>query len=294
LATSEKASQVVAPAKAVVQKRLKFLDSRLRGNERRGWLTAFCEFIKTSFGFFFDKGNREWYLYLPVGKYCIDYQSHSPESHFSLKKGAELVDQRQERKTNHEPGVRQTLLLAGINLFAEKGYAGTSVREIVALAGVTKPVLYYYFRNKEGLFQAILDWAAEEQENILREALQAPGTAFQRIVILYRRIYQGLMENVQLFKMINHLFFGPPQGAPSYDIERFHRRMAEVIKEIYLGGLRRGEVREIDPEEAMLLVLGVTDYCFHLDYLHPESMDPDRAERLLRLAFQGLSERNEG
>ena len=199
-----------------------------------------------------------------------------------------------ERKRNDEPGVRRTLLLAGINLFAEKGYASTSVREIVASAGVTKPVLYYYFRNKEGLFQAILDWAAEWQESILHEALQSPGTAFERIVYLYRRIYQGLMENIQLFKLINHLFFGPPQGAPRYDIERFHRRMAEVIKEIYLGGLRQGDVREIDPEEATLLVLGVTDYCFHLDYLHPESMDPDRAERLLRLAFQGLSERKEG
>lgn len=199
-----------------------------------------------------------------------------------------------ERKRNDEPGVRRTLLLAGINLFAQKGYASTSVREIVASAGVTKPVLYYYFRNKEGLFQAILDWAAEWQESILHEALQSPGTAFERIVYLYRRIYQGLMENIQLFKLINHLFFGPPQGAPRYDIERFHRRMAEVIKEIYLGGLSRGEVREIDPEEATLLVLGVTDYCFHLDYLHPESIDPDRAERLLRLAFQGLSERKDG
>ena len=199
-----------------------------------------------------------------------------------------------ERGKNHEPGVRKTLLLAGINLFAEKGYAGSSVREIVSLAGVTKPVLYYYFQSKEGLFQAILDWAAEEQEGILQKALQSPGTALERIIHLYRGIYQGLMKNQQLFKLINHLFFGPPQGAPRYDIERFHRRMMEVIKEIYLGGLRQGEVREIDPEEATLLVLGVTDYCFHVDYLHPESMEPDRAERLLRLAFRGLSERKDG
>jgi AcrR family transcriptional regulator len=199
-----------------------------------------------------------------------------------------------ERKRNHEPGVRKALILAGISLFAEKGYAGTSVREIVSLAGVTKPVLYYYFQSKEGLFQAILDWAAEEQEAILQEALQSPGTALERIVHLYRRIYQGLMENQQLFKLINHLFFGSPQGAPRYDIERFHRRMMEVIKEIYLGGLSQEEVREIDPEEATLLMLGVTDYCFHVDYLHPESMDPERAERLLRLAFRGLSERNDG
>lgn len=214
-------------------------------------------------------------------------------SALSSKDGGRKVDQI-ERKGNHEPDARKSLFLAGINLFAEKGYASTSVREIVSLAGVTKPVLYYYFHSKEGMFQAILDWAAEELEAILKEALQKPGTALERIVHLYRRIYQGLMEHYQLFKLINHLFFGPPQGAPRYDIERFHRRMVEVIKEIYLGGLRQGELREVDPNEATLLVLGVTDYCFHLDYLHPESMDPDRAERLLRLAFQGLSERNEG
>jgi AcrR family transcriptional regulator len=204
------------------------------------------------------------------------------------------VEQQVERKGNNERGVRKALLLEGIDLFAEKGYASTSVREIVSAAGVTKPVLYYYFQSKEGLFQAILDSAAAELEVMLEEALQKPGTALERIVHLYRRIYQGLMENVQLFKLINHLFFGPPQGVPRYDIERFHRRMAKVIKEIYLGGLRQGEVREIDPEEATLLVLGVTDYCFHLDYLHPESMDPDRAERLLRLAFRGLSKRKDG
>ena len=199
-----------------------------------------------------------------------------------------------KREKNHEPGVRKTLLMAGINLFAEKGYAGTSVREIVSLSGVSKPVLYYYFQSKEGLFQAILGWAALEQDTILQEACQSPGTALERILHLYRRIYQGLMENHQLFRLINHLYFGPPQGAPRYDVERFHRRMVEVIKEICVGGTRRGEVRKVDPEEATLLVLGVTDYCFHLDYLHPESMDPDRAERLLRLAFRGLSERNDG
>jgi len=203
------------------------------------------------------------------------------------------LDQAQGKK-NNEAGVKEALLLAGISLFSEKGYASTSVREIVSAAGVSKPVLYYYFQNKEGLFRAILDAAAQEQEVILEEALRKPGAALERIVHLYRRIYLALMENQKVFKLINHLFFGPPQGAPGYDIERFHRRMAEVIREIYLGGLTEGEVRAINPEDATLLVLGVTDYCFHLDYLHPESMDPDRAERLLRLAFQGLSERNKG
>ncbi|MBN2125321.1 MAG: helix-turn-helix transcriptional regulator, partial [Deltaproteobacteria bacterium] len=65
-----------------------------------------------------------------------------------------------KNKKSDEQSVRLSLLMAGITLFAEKGYASTAVREIVAHAGVTKPVLYYYFQNKEGLFRAILDAAA--------------------------------------------------------------------------------------------------------------------------------------
>jgi len=70
--------------------------------------------------------------------------------------------------------------------------------------------------------------------------------------------------------------------------------MAEVVKEIYLMGLQLGEVKETNPEEAAFLVLGVIDFCFHLEYLHPESMNPERAERLLRLAFRGLEKDERG
>ena len=71
---------------------------------------------------------------------------------------------------------RARLLEAATALFAEKGYATTSVREIVARAGVTKPVLYYYFGNKEGLLQAILDWAADLQKALLQEVVDTSGS----------------------------------------------------------------------------------------------------------------------
>lgn len=188
----------------------------------------------------------------------------------------------------NEQSARGELISAGTALFAQRGYAGASVREIVHRAGVTKPVLYYYFQNKEGLLRAILDWAAEQQESLLAHVLEKPGTAVERMIHLFRLIYRGLSENFDLFKLIHNLIFGPPQGAPPYDLERYHRVMVDAVKEIYLKGLADGELREEDPDEVAILVIGLTNFCFHLDYLHPESMDPDRVERLLRLAFRGL------
>jgi len=185
-------------------------------------------------------------------------------------------------------GARNLIIEAGITLFAERGYASTSVREIVERAGVSKPVLYYYFKSKEGLFRAILDWAAEKQEAILERVLETPGTAFVRLIHLYRLTYQGLMENKNLVKMLHNMIFGPPQGAPPFDIEQYHRRLTRLIKTIYMDGIAMGEVKDADLEEVGILVLSLLDFCFHLDHLHPESMDPERPERLLRLAFQGL------
>lgn len=183
---------------------------------------------------------------------------------------------------------KQLILEAGIDLFAEKGYAATSVREIVARAGVTKPVLYYYFTNKEGLFRAILDWTGEFQESILVRAFEHSGSLLERLIDLYRVIYRSIMDNQNLYRMIHNLFFGPPQGAPPYDIERFHRRMVHTVKTLYLRALENQEVEEADADDVAIMILGLTDICFHLDLLNPESTDPDRPERLLRLAFRGL------
>jgi AcrR family transcriptional regulator len=198
----------------------------------------------------------------------------------------------QNKKNNHERSAKRNLLEAGIDLFAEKGYASTSVREIVEKAGVTKPVLYYYFQSKEGMFHAILNRSAKRLETMLSDVLEAPGSVFDRLIHLYRHLYEGILENPNLFKMIHNLIFGPPQGAPQFDFDQYQKSMVRVIKAIYLEGLARDEVTRADPDEVALLVLGLIDFCFHLDDGHPESMDPMRPERLLRLAFHGLENRN--
>jgi TetR/AcrR family transcriptional regulator len=195
---------------------------------------------------------------------------------------------KQSKKKIKENNARERLLEAGTALFAERGYNGTFIREIVDRAGVTKPMLYYYFKSKEGIFYTILDGAAEQQEVILAQVLEAPGAVLDRLIYLYRRIYEGLIEYQNLFKMIYNLVFGPRQGAPDYDINQYHRRMVDAIKTIYLEGLARGEVKEADADEVAILVLSLLDFCLHMEYVNLGSSDPKRPERLLRLAFQGL------
>ncbi len=75
------------------------------------------------------------------------------------------------RSWANRPPIRgQRLLDAGLKLFANRGYAGTAVQDITEEAKVTKPTLYYYFENKEGLFQALVDQAMDERLRLMRQA----------------------------------------------------------------------------------------------------------------------------
>ncbi len=186
---------------------------------------------------------------------------------------------------------RERLLEAATALFAEKGYAVTTVQEIVQRAGVTKPVLYYYYGSKAGIFLAILERAERLQKAMLETVVRTPGTTLDRLLLLYRTIYRGIAEYPGLFRLVNNLLFGPPKGVPAYDYRQFHIRMVEAVGMIYGEGVARGEVVESGHEEVAMLVLGLMDFCFHRDQALREIPDSARPERLLRLAFRGLNRR---
>mgnify|MGYP001090967487 CR=1 FL=1 len=191
-------------------------------------------------------------------------------------------------KHRNAQDAKERLLDAATTLFAERGFAGTTVQKIVECAGVTKPVLYYYFESKAGMFRAILDRAGHMQLELLEKVADAPGTVLDRLLLLYQSLYEGVAEYPSMFRLIHNLLFGPPQGVPEYDYNVFHRRIFETVQAIYVEGLDRNEVADAEPGEVAMLVLGLLDFCFHHD-LSPHGLPGScRAERLLRMAFQGL------
>ncbi|HEX6542266.1 MAG TPA: helix-turn-helix domain-containing protein [Ktedonobacterales bacterium] len=88
---------------------------------------------------------------------------------------------------------RRQLIETALHLFSEKGYRGTSVRDIARSAGVNEGLLYHYFDSKADLFRAVLDEyapvrafaafsrsaaSAQPAENSFDEALRAFGREF--------------------------------------------------------------------------------------------------------------------
>ncbi|QKV97614.1 TetR/AcrR family transcriptional regulator [Streptomyces sp. NA02950] len=68
---------------------------------------------------------------------------------------------------------REQLLDIGRTLFAERGFGGTSVEEIAAKAGVSKPVVYEHFGGKEGLYAVVVDREMRQLLDMVTGALTA-------------------------------------------------------------------------------------------------------------------------
>ncbi|RSZ65611.1 TetR/AcrR family transcriptional regulator [Corynebacterium hylobatis] len=66
---------------------------------------------------------------------------------------------------------REQLISIGREVFAERGFEGSSVEEIAARAGVSKPVVYEHFGGKEGLYAVVVDREMISLEKIITEAL---------------------------------------------------------------------------------------------------------------------------
>lgn len=68
---------------------------------------------------------------------------------------------------------REQLVAIGTRLFSEKGYEATSVEEIAAQAGVSKPIVYEHFGGKEGLYAVIVDRETSTLLDSLEQALSS-------------------------------------------------------------------------------------------------------------------------
>src|SRR5438270_9016148 len=66
---------------------------------------------------------------------------------------------------------REQLLDVGRALFAEKGFEATSIEEIAAKAGVSKPVVYEHFGGKEGLYAVVVDRETSQLLDMITSAL---------------------------------------------------------------------------------------------------------------------------
>jgi TetR/AcrR family transcriptional regulator len=197
---------------------------------------------------------------------------------------------KRERKEAEAGGeVRERLLSGATALFAAKGYAATTVREIVERAGVTKPVLYYYFRSKEGIYLDLMREPFGKFAVLVEETLLEAGSAKERLFRLCLMAYDIFIENLDTARVMYSIYYGPPQGAPFIDFDAYHRQLQEAVLQVLRDGIRDGEFRRVDLRDAMWAVVGAVNVAMEVELCHPpQSLGRDGVRRILELVFEGI------
>ncbi len=189
---------------------------------------------------------------------------------------------------------RPMVLDAALELFVERGYAGTSMEAIASAAGVTKPVVYECYPGKEKLFRALL---GREEERLLG-ALSAALPSEEDLADTERALTTGftaLLRAAAEAPSSWRVVFISEHGYESTVAGRVRQARDGVVAR--LGELLRSYLAETGAKEPgrkapvlaeVLTSMGEASVRFQLE--HPGDYTPEELGELLgRLAFRGPS-----
>jgi AcrR family transcriptional regulator len=153
------------------------------------------------------------------------------------------------------PEVGQRILDSAMRLFAQKGYAATSVREIVQDAEATNPMLYYYFQNKEGVFLKLLEIAFALQEQAIERTLAMDAPFYDKIRALFNIHIETLFNSPHAMRFIYTALFSAQESQPNFD--HHHKRTISIkrVQSLFDEGVRCGEFQPAEGFSTLFLAM---------------------------------------
>lgn len=185
---------------------------------------------------------------------------------------------------------RQQILQAALRRFAHSGYAGASVQHIVDEAKVTKPMLYYHFGSKEGLYSALIEWAADERLRRSREAADRGTTLKDKFVEIVAATFDFVRQHRELTRLSLGTAFAAKGEVPNQgQCTSKGRQVFDMMQDLAENGRREGVLkREFSAEELAMGIYGMMNFYVMLHLVLPDQqLNRALAERIVSLFLSG-------
>jgi TetR/AcrR family transcriptional regulator, cholesterol catabolism regulator len=193
------------------------------------------------------------------------------------------------------PEMRQKVLDAAARLFREKGYAGTTMRDVAERCGIRAASLYYHFPSKDEILAEVFDYGVRRVAGAVRTAVdELPVTASS-----YDKIRAAVHAHLESFFVYGdytasniRVFRQAPR-----EVQRKNRGLRDRYEAYWQRLLeearRRGELRRgVDLSIARLFLFGGMNHTLEWYTARGVSFR-DLAERYTELIFRGIG-RNDG
>ena len=186
----------------------------------------------------------------------------------------------------------ERLLDSALTLFASKGFAATSVREIIEATGVTRPVLYYYCDNKQDLFQRVVSWKHDHAYQELAELLATTEGTANRLRAIIRGTFAFCAADPRVPQLMFQTTFGPVVSELSEFLQGIAERRFEIVANVIEEGIDSEELRGGNRTSLALLFCSIMDY--HANTLsrlpEPEQkLTPKLADALVDAFLYGVA-----
>ena len=207
------------------------------------------------------------------------------------------------RPTERDGGrdVREALLEVAGQLFSERGVNEVSLRELARAAGVTPAMVHYYFGDKQGLYEALLERALLRVLARVREIVAADGQGIDEIGGFVRVLVGALSSERWIPSLIIREVIADTGRFRERFIREFAWQMARIVPEVLGRELAAGRLRQdLDLPLSFVSLIGMTAWPFAarpvlervlgLDF-EAEDFEPRFAEHTRRLFLEGVRSR---
>jgi TetR/AcrR family transcriptional regulator len=156
---------------------------------------------------------------------------------------------------------RATILAAAEREFARSGLAGARTDAIAAAAGVNKALLYYYFKSKQDLYEAVVDEQFQEFNRQALEVLNSTGSARAVLLCYVNLHFDFISTRHRLAPLFQQLL--TTGGKP---LERLVRQYfvprSQAFRKLLERGMREGEFRQVDGFHTAISIIALIVFYF--------------------------------
>ncbi|MDM5233116.1 TetR/AcrR family transcriptional regulator [Lysinibacillus pakistanensis] len=176
---------------------------------------------------------------------------------------------------------RNEILDAAEELFNQKGFDGTSTNDILEKVGIARGTLYYHFKSKEDIMDALID----RMTDTILEAAKEIG-ANKSIPVNERMIRVVMALNISggNGKEIMEHIHKPQNALMHQKIQKIiFNNVPSILADIIREGIEQGLFNTLYPYECMEMIVAYTNTVFDDDMVH--LTDEERTSRIVALVF---------
>ena len=162
-----------------------------------------------------------------------------------------------------EQDVRTRLIETATPLFAKKGFAAVSIRELAKAADVNVAAISYYFGGKEGIYTAVLEHQFEPIAEKLDSIADLPPISGEERLRLYAQAVSGIHHQRPFLIRFLHTELTNPTICFETVVKKTITRAFRLLFQAITDGIASGEFKpSINPGQAALSLVGILNFYF--------------------------------